>query len=112
MVSVWSNTQYVANLSGTFYSNGGLAMLTFTGSAYAATAGTTIAVNLLIDGTIVAKARILANNAQSHMSLIPVVEPAQLLAGKHTATISWTSPTTVDGNDYFTLVVDELAPLS
>lgn len=113
MVIVWNNTQYPTpgSLSGTFYSNGGAAVLTFAGSAWSSVSNAAIGVNLLIDGNVVATLNGFTNEANSHKALVPAPFVVDLAAGQHTATIAAAySNTNVDGNDFFTLVMTELAP--
>ncbi len=113
MVIVWNNTQYPTPgpLTGTFYSNGGTVVLTFAGSAWSNVANSGIGVNLLIDGNAVATLDGYTNEANSHKALVPAPFVVDLSAGQHTATIAPAySNASVDGNDFFTLVVSELAP--
>jgi hypothetical protein len=111
MVIVWSNASYSgSDFSGTFYSNGGSVLVNLTGSAYSTSASSSVVVNLSIDGNPVGAINGFTNEAQSHKTLVPAVFSLQLSAGEHTATISVASPTMIDYNDYFTLVVTEVAP--
>jgi hypothetical protein len=102
---VWSGTSYGTGLTGSFQTNGQPVVLFFAGSAWSTSAGSTLRVNLLIDGNIVATLNGTTNEATSHKSLVPVVVEVPLKAGTHTATLSTSGSTTIDLNDYFTLEV-------
>jgi hypothetical protein len=102
---VWSGTSYGTGLTGSFQTKGKSVVLFFAGSAWSTSAGSTLGVNLLIDGNIVATLNGVTNEATSHKALVPVVVEVSLASGEHKATLSTSSTTTIDLNDYFTLEV-------
>lgn len=104
MTIVWSSTSYGSGLSGSFTTDGESVTLIFAGSAWATDTGT-MQVNLLINGSPVLTLNGCTNEIESHKALVPAVTNLALKAGTYTATISFASPTVVDLNDYFTLVV-------
>lgn len=110
ITNVWNSAaaSNTGTLTGTFVTNGGYIELFFAGSAWSAIAGV-MAVNLLIDGNVVATARVCTNEVTSHKSLIPASIVIKLPAGSHTALINATPQTTVDQNDFFTLVITEFS---
>ncbi len=115
ITTVWNNTsatngQTSNYITGNFTTSGGYVQLLFAGAGYSNAAAALIGANLLIDGNLVATARVWANPANEHMAFVPASLVIALPAGVHAATIApMNSNTVIDWNDYLTLVVTELS---
>lgn len=107
ITSVANNAPYP--VSGTMTSNGGKLLVQFAGSAWSSRPGK-ISVNLLMDGTVIATASTLTNEASSHKALVPAAVIVPAAAGSHTFSVAAVSGTNVDTGDYFTITVTETAP--
>jgi hypothetical protein len=94
--------------SPTFTSLGGRLKVTFTGTAYAASAAT-IGVNLAIDGVVRGSLNGYTNEGLSHKALhSTTLILSGIAAGTHTITLSAQAGTITDANDYFSCIVEEL----
>ena len=72
------------------------------GSGWTATAGTGVWITLELDGAKIASTGIFANDAATHLAVVPVFATANLTSGQHTLTLMPGNSTTVtDVNDYF-----------
>jgi hypothetical protein len=99
-----------APFQGTFQSSGGPILVEVSGSGFSAVAGRVIGVNVAVDGIEVGQARSYTNEAGSHKSFVANASPiAGLGAGTHTVSLTPRSGTSTDENDFFTVVVHELA---
>ena len=76
-----------------------------TSTAWTATEAGPIGVQVLIDGTLIGNATLLANNITMHMTLPTIVGTANLTSlDGHSVEVSVTTEiTTTDSNDYFTV---------
>ncbi len=98
--------------SGTIQSPGDIPVtFTFYGSCWTSESAKMASVDLLIDGKVVATGYIFSNVDTVHRTFVPVSFTMNLdpNAGKpegHTATIQPGADTTIDDNDFFTLVMD------
>ena len=91
-----------------YTSGGGTLLVQFSGSAWSQNASQMLSANLNMDGTQVATASVFANNASTHMALVPVaVRLNGVNPGAHTFTVSAGPGTTIDSNDLFTITVYE-----
>jgi hypothetical protein len=108
---IWSNARpsTTGSLTANFNSNGGYLTFWFTGSAWCNAAPALIGAHLEVDKTIVATASVFTNEGNSHRALVPTVtSSASIKAGTHVLAIApSTSPTKIDNNDVFTLVITE-----
>ena len=112
ITNVWNNTpsSSAGALSGNFTTNGGFVQIFFAGSAWSGSGGGIVGANLLVDGNVVTAAKVHTNEQASHKSLVPVSIIIKLAAGSHPVAIAPATPLTkIDQNDFFTLIVTELA---
>jgi hypothetical protein len=98
------------SFQGTFQSSGGPILVEVSGSGFSAVAGRVIGVNIAVDGIEAGQARTYTNEASSHKSFVANASPlVGLGAGTHTVSLTPRSGTSTDANDFFTVVVHELA---
>ena len=95
-------------VSAQYTSGGGTLLVQFSGSAWTATAAQMISATLNLDNVPITSASVFANNAQTHLALVPasVLLPG-VKPGVHTFTVTPGNATTVDLNDLFTITVYE-----
>ena len=98
--------------SPSFTTRGGTLLLFFSGSGYTTSlSGGYIEIVVKIDGTIVGRTGIYANQPNMHLALVPKqLVITSVLAGSHTLTVESSSsyPITTDGNDPFQVTVTEM----
>jgi hypothetical protein len=76
------------------------------GSAWSQTAGTTLVVQLLLDGTVIGEMSVLTNESLSHKALVPVFIGTQLTYDTHTVELQvGNSQTLADQNDNFQVLL-------
>ena len=94
-------------LSSTFAAEGdGEVLFYISGSAWSATAGSSISFTLYLDNTAIGTSVGFTNETQSHKALVPIFIPATLSAGNHTVTLETESGETItDLNDNFTVTL-------
>jgi hypothetical protein len=97
-------------LSTTITTHGGSILLLISGSCYAATAGTVVGFTVAIDGVTKTTAKVYANAASTHVSVVAVPYYASyggVAAGSHTLALTAITGTTTDSNDFFSVSIFE-----
>jgi len=112
--SLWFVTNVINSagpltLSASFTSQGTTLVIHASGSGYTTTAGSSIGMNVQIDGTTIDTCKIDANAASTHMAFVPkTIVKTGLPAGAHTLKLVALSGTTTDSNDNFNVTIEEL----
>jgi len=105
-----TNQPYSSTFSASYTTQGGAMLVQFSGSAWTNVAGTMLAVNLTMNNGVMGTASVWANNATTHMALIPVT--VSIIPQSPGAITFGVAPnpntnTICDQNDLFNIVVWE-----
>ena len=93
-------------ITATFNSIGDMpAYLEVNGSVWATSANVMIGIDIAIDGQKVGTAHIFSNGASTHRAVVPGYVPVKLTQGQHKLTLSASTNTVSDFNDYYTAVI-------
>jgi hypothetical protein len=78
------------------------AMVMVAGSVWSSSPASMVGVELFIDGNLEAKAQIFANQASTHLAVVPFTFSYTFTIGQHTFELDkLTGPTMADQNDFF-----------